>query len=198
MIEELLAAGSPLLDAAEADPHLRLWLSIIAPNRPLLQAGRAQEIWSRVRDTTWRSQVLGPRWEAVVRDHIARGDQVGVGPVEQVGRGEHRLRSSRQTQPRARPSRTQSRRGRCPRRGEAAKARQRRSRAAASRQRPPRRAERDDRARLGNRCRAVIRCARKRGQGRTGRCLYVAPNPILAQSSPSAQIDPARANAEKA
>lgn len=68
-----------------ADPHLRMWLSIIAPNRPLLQAGRAQEVWNRVGDTTWRSQVLGPRWEAVVRDHVARGDQVGVGPVEEVG-----------------------------------------------------------------------------------------------------------------
>lgn len=54
--------------------------------QPSAPAGRpAQEVWSRVRDTTWRSQVLGPRWEAVVRDHIARGDQVGVGPVEQVG-----------------------------------------------------------------------------------------------------------------
>ena len=56
-----------------ADPYLRLWLSIIAPSRSLLQAGRAKEVWGRVAESTWRSQVLGPRWEAVVRAHVAAG-----------------------------------------------------------------------------------------------------------------------------
>ncbi len=68
-----------------ADPHLRLWLSIIAPSRSLLQAGRAAEVWSSARDTTWRSQVLGPRWEAVVRAHLAGGFVDRVGAVDAVG-----------------------------------------------------------------------------------------------------------------
>lgn len=68
-----------------ADPHLRFWLAIILPNRSLLQAGRAREVWDRVGDTTWRSQVLGPRWEAVVRAHLAGGAAAGVGAVGEVG-----------------------------------------------------------------------------------------------------------------
>jgi len=63
-----------------ADPHLRTWLSIIAPNRPALQAGQAAEVWARVRDSTWRAQALGPRWEAVARSHLLEraGDDLGV------------------------------------------------------------------------------------------------------------------------
>ena len=68
-----------------ADPHLRLWLSIVAPNRSRLQAGAAAEVWSRVGATTWPSQVLGPRWEAVARDHLARGGAEELGPVDLVG-----------------------------------------------------------------------------------------------------------------
>lgn len=68
-----------------ADPHLRFWLSIIAPNRSRLQAGAAAEVWARVGETTWRSQVLGPRWEAVARARIARGGEPRLGPVEVVG-----------------------------------------------------------------------------------------------------------------
>jgi uncharacterized protein len=68
-----------------ADPHLRLWLSIIAPNRSLLQAGRAPQVWMSARDTSWRSQVLGPRWEAVVRAHLASGSVERVGAVDTVG-----------------------------------------------------------------------------------------------------------------
>jgi uncharacterized protein len=68
-----------------ADPHLRFWLAIIAPNRSLLQAGRAQEVWDRVRDTSWRSQVLGPRWEAVVRAHIAGDGVARLRGVDAVG-----------------------------------------------------------------------------------------------------------------
>ncbi len=68
-----------------ADPHLRLWLSIVAPNRSLLQAGRARQVWERLRETTWRSQVLGPRWEAVVRTHLAGGAVERVGVVHEVG-----------------------------------------------------------------------------------------------------------------
>ncbi|HXV04604.1 MAG TPA: MarR family transcriptional regulator [Solirubrobacterales bacterium] len=68
-----------------ADPHLRLWLAIIAPNRPRLQAGGAAEVWAQLRETTWPSQVLGPRWEAVVRAHLARGGSERLGPVDLVG-----------------------------------------------------------------------------------------------------------------
>ncbi len=67
-----------------ADPHLRLWLAIIAPNRSRLQAGAAAEVWARLGETTWRSQVLGPRWEAVARGHLARGE-TRLGQVEAVG-----------------------------------------------------------------------------------------------------------------
>lgn len=56
-----------------ADPHLRFWLAIVEPSRSLLRAGRAVEVWNEVGNTTWPSQVLGPRWEAVARDFIARG-----------------------------------------------------------------------------------------------------------------------------
>lgn len=68
-----------------ADPHLRLWLAIVAPNRSRLQAGAAAEVWDRVGTTTWPSQVLGPRWEAVARDHLARGGAKRLGPVDLVG-----------------------------------------------------------------------------------------------------------------
>jgi hypothetical protein len=73
-------------DAYElADPHLRTWLTIIAPHRAALQAGRAAEVWDRVRDTTWRTQVLGPRWEAVARAALARAPGDRIGPVDVVG-----------------------------------------------------------------------------------------------------------------
>lgn len=67
-----------------ADPHLRTWLAVIATHRSALQAGRAAEVWEGVRDTTWRAQVLGPRWEAVVRSHLARSG-TDAGPVDTVG-----------------------------------------------------------------------------------------------------------------
>ncbi len=68
-----------------ADPHLRFWLSLIAPNRSRLQAGAAAEVWDRVGATTWPSQVLGPRWEAVVREHAAAGRLDGLGEVGALG-----------------------------------------------------------------------------------------------------------------
>lgn len=68
-----------------ADPHLRTWLTLIAPHRSALQAGRAPEVWERVRDTTWRAQVLGPRWEAVSRMHLERSAHAVIGPVDLVG-----------------------------------------------------------------------------------------------------------------
>ena len=70
---------------ALADPHLRLWLSIVAPNRSRLQAGAAAEVWARLRGTTWPSQVLGPRWEAVARAHLARAGEELAGPFDAVG-----------------------------------------------------------------------------------------------------------------
>lgn len=81
--------GDPLRSRRDryelADPHLRLWLSVIAPNRSRLQAGAATEVWDRVGTTTWPSQVLGPRWEAVARDHLARGGDGRIAPVDTVG-----------------------------------------------------------------------------------------------------------------
>jgi hypothetical protein len=68
-----------------ADPHLRTWLAIISPNRSALQAGRAKEVWRRVRGTTWLTQVLGPRWEAVVREHLTRLAGTDLGSVDVVG-----------------------------------------------------------------------------------------------------------------
>jgi AAA+ ATPase superfamily predicted ATPase len=68
-----------------ADPHLRLWLAIIAPNRARLQAGAAAEVWARLRETTWPSQVLGPRWEAVTRAHLTRTGEELAGPFDAVG-----------------------------------------------------------------------------------------------------------------
>lgn len=68
-----------------ADPHLRLWLAIIAPNRARLQAGAAAEVWARLGETTWPSQVLGPRWEAVARAHLARAGEELAGPFDAVG-----------------------------------------------------------------------------------------------------------------
>lgn len=67
-----------------ADPHLRFWLAIVAPNRSRLQAGAAKDLWGALRDATWPSQVLGPRWEAVAREQLARG-VTPVGPVDAVG-----------------------------------------------------------------------------------------------------------------
>jgi len=68
-----------------ADPHLRLWLAIVAPNRSRLQAGAAEDVWAREGKTTWPSQVLGPRWEAVARAHLAGGGEERLGPLDAVG-----------------------------------------------------------------------------------------------------------------
>lgn len=68
-----------------ADPHLRFWLAVIAPNRSRLRAGAAAEVWDRLRETTWPSQVLGPRWEAVARAHLAREPETFGGPFDAVG-----------------------------------------------------------------------------------------------------------------
>ena len=68
-----------------ADPHLRFWLAAIVPNRSRLQAGAAAEVWERLRETTWPSQVLGPRWEAVVRAHVERESESFGGPFRTVG-----------------------------------------------------------------------------------------------------------------
>lgn len=68
-----------------ADPHLRLWLALIAPNRSRFQAGGAAHVWAQLRETTWPSQVLGPRWEAVAREYLARGGCERLGPPDVVG-----------------------------------------------------------------------------------------------------------------
>lgn len=66
-----------------ADPHLRFWLAAIAPNRSRLQAGAGEALWESLRETTWPSQVLGPRWEEVVRAHVGGGGVVGE--LDEVG-----------------------------------------------------------------------------------------------------------------
>ncbi|MFT3853226.1 MAG: ArsR family transcriptional regulator [Ilumatobacteraceae bacterium] len=66
-----------------ADPHLRMWLSVIEPNRSALQAGRSREVWRSVRTTAWPSQVLGPRWESVVREWVA--GSAAAGSPQRVG-----------------------------------------------------------------------------------------------------------------
>ena len=64
-----------------ADPHLRFWLKVIASRRTQLSAGRAAEVWAAIRETTWLSQVLGPRWESVVRSHLAASWPMTSGAV---------------------------------------------------------------------------------------------------------------------
>jgi AAA+ ATPase superfamily predicted ATPase len=68
-----------------ADPYLRLWLAIVAPNRSRLRAGAAEDVWAREGKTTWPSQVLGPRWEAVARAHLTAGGEERLGPLDAVG-----------------------------------------------------------------------------------------------------------------
>lgn len=60
---------------------------MIAPYRFQLRAGRAEAVWEQVKETTWPSQVLGPRWESVVRDHVARGgiEQLAVQAGDEIG-----------------------------------------------------------------------------------------------------------------
>src|SRR5690606_13355655 len=65
-----------------ADPHLRFWLAIVSPARSRLQAGAAGHVWHAVGETTWPSQVLGPRREAVARAHLARPEGADLGPVD--------------------------------------------------------------------------------------------------------------------
>lgn len=68
-----------------ADPFLRFWLSIVAPNRSALSAGRARELWPTL-EPVWRSKVLGPRWESVVRSHVlARSSALLGEPAQVVG-----------------------------------------------------------------------------------------------------------------
>lgn len=68
-----------------ADPHLRTWLAIIGPNRSALQAGHGADVWAQIRESTWRAQVLGPRWEAVARAHLARRAATEFGGADTVG-----------------------------------------------------------------------------------------------------------------
>jgi AAA+ ATPase superfamily predicted ATPase len=68
-----------------ANPHLPFWLAVVAPNGSRLQAGASEQVWSGLRETGWPSQVLGPRWEAVARAHLARGGIERVGAVDVVG-----------------------------------------------------------------------------------------------------------------
>jgi hypothetical protein len=62
-----------------ADPHLRFWLSLVAPHRSALMAGHAAEMWVSGGEAVWTSNVLARRWSAVVRQHVLRS---GVGPWE--------------------------------------------------------------------------------------------------------------------
>lgn len=68
-----------------ADPHVKFWLSIIEPNRSRLQAGHAEKVWGRVRETTWPSQALRPRWEMVVREHLELHPPPELGTVDRIG-----------------------------------------------------------------------------------------------------------------
>jgi len=80
-----------------ANPHLRFWLAIVAPHESRLQAGAATAVWARLGETTWRSQVLGPRWEAVARAHFAHQDGGPAGPLDAVGATTVSDRAARRT-----------------------------------------------------------------------------------------------------
>lgn len=82
-VPDPLRAKRDLYDLA--DPHLRMWLTLIAPNRSQLQAGDAARVWERVRATTWRDQVLGLRWEAVAREETRRQLELRGGVVTTIG-----------------------------------------------------------------------------------------------------------------
>lgn len=62
-----------------SDPHLRFWLSMVAPHRSTLMAGRAAEMWASGGEAAWTTNVLERRWSAVVRQHVLRS---GVGSWE--------------------------------------------------------------------------------------------------------------------
>ncbi len=82
---------------ALANPYLRFWLAIVAPHESRLQAGAAAAIWERLADTTWPSQVLGPRWETVARAHVGHLDDDVVGPLDAVGATTVSDRAARRT-----------------------------------------------------------------------------------------------------
>jgi uncharacterized protein len=54
-----------------SDPYVHLWLTVISPNRLSLASGAANRVWERVKETTWPSQMAGPRWESAVRSHVS-------------------------------------------------------------------------------------------------------------------------------
>jgi hypothetical protein len=62
-----------------ADPHLGFWLSMVAPHRADLMAGRSEQVWGGRGATIWTTNVLPRRWSAVVRRHVLLA---GVGPWE--------------------------------------------------------------------------------------------------------------------
>ena len=80
-----------------ANPYLRFWLAVVAPHESRLQAGAAATIWERLADTTWRSQILGPRWESVARAPVARQDDGPAGPLDAVGATTVSDRAARRT-----------------------------------------------------------------------------------------------------
>ena len=65
------------------DPYLSFWLSVVEPNRSALAAGRSRELWPLL-EPTWRSTVLGPRWESIVRTHISERSTAVLGEPAQV------------------------------------------------------------------------------------------------------------------
>lgn len=77
-----------------ADAYLRFWFAVVRPHRSQLQAGRAGQVWRRVATTTFRDQVLGPRWEAVARTHVSDSDLDAVGFTilnDRAGRTAHEV-----------------------------------------------------------------------------------------------------------
>ena len=79
--EDLLRPRRPTWSVA--DPLLRFWAVVLRRDWPRLERGRAQAVWADA-EPRWRSQVLGPAVEDVVRRWVAATSRLG--PVGRVGR----------------------------------------------------------------------------------------------------------------
>lgn len=90
---DLLVDRRPVITVA--DPVVRLHHLVIEPHMADLEAGRAEEIWAEVEHTV-RSKILGPHFEALATEWVARyarseaGLEVGVTGPATVSCREHK------------------------------------------------------------------------------------------------------------
>lgn len=81
--EDTLRARRPTWQIA--DPLLRLYAAVMRPDWSRLEQGRAREVW-RDAEPTWRSRVLGPHFEQLVREWVTdHAAQIVAGGMSRVG-----------------------------------------------------------------------------------------------------------------